>query len=173
MYGRSDAPRTDSAATAGPTADNQFINYYNEGMNRKRQNPPEALEYFRKALATAPSDFALIYQDIGDIYGSQGERQAALDNYEHALAVDSRLIGSHLVLGTYALNQGDYQTARRHLERIVRLDPDYSAGWAYLGKAYDASGAIDSAIAAYENALRAAPNDSTAGISLRRLRTHG
>jgi len=173
MYRRSDAPRGDSLPPVDPTIDNQFINYYYEGMNRKRQNPPEALEYFRKALAIAPADFALIYQDIGDIYGSRGERQAALDNYEHALTVDSRLVGSHLVLGTYALNQGDYRTARRHLEWIVRLDPDYSAGWAYLGKAYDASGAIDSAIVAYENALQAAPNDSTASNSLQRLRTHG
>ena len=180
MYRRSDSsggdspvPGTDSSVPAAPTTDNQFINYYYEGMNRKRQNPPEALEYFRKALASAPADFALIYQDIGDIYGSQGERQAALDNYEHALAIDGRLIGSHLVLGTFALNQGDYQTARRHLETIVRLDPDYSAGWLYLGKTYDASGAIDSAIAAYQNALRAAPNDSTASNSLRRLMSHG
>jgi tetratricopeptide (TPR) repeat protein len=173
MYRRGDAPRGDSAAAVDPAADNQFINYYYEGMNRKRQNPPEALEYFRKALAIAPADFALIYQDIGDIYGSQGELQAALDNYGHALTIDSRLAGSHLMLGTYALNRGDLKTAKVHLEKLVRLDPDYPAGWTYLGDAYGAGGEADSAIAAYQNAVQAAPNDTSASNALRRLLNRG
>lgn len=173
MYRRSGISRFDSLATGDARPDNEFINYYYEAMNRKRRDAAGAMDYFRKALAEAPPDFALIYQDMADLFGSQGNDAQALEYYEHALMVDQRMIGSHFQLGYYALHRRDFGTAERHLKEVVQLDPDYSPGWTLLGTVYDSAGDAAQAIRAYRKALQTAANDSTARNSLRNLLDRG
>ena len=173
MYRRSEISRGDAFAPGEPRIDNEFINCYYEGMNRKRHDAPAAMEFFQKALAVAPADFALIYQDMADVCASQGNDAQALEYYAHALVIDHRMIGSHLELGYHALGQRDFGAAERHLKEVVRLDPDYSTGWRLLGAVYDSAGSAGQAIMAYQKALQAAANDSGAQTALGKLLRRG
>lgn len=54
---------------------------------------------------------------------------------------------------------GDLAAAIELLSGALDLAPDWAAGWFRLGEWFEATGRIDSAIAAWDNALRADPRD--------------
>ncbi len=170
MYRRSAEPCGDSSTSRA--GDNDFINNYYEGVNLKRRDPERALAYFQLALSEAPPDFALLYQDIGDIYGSRGDPRAT-EFYERALVLDPRLIQGHVTLAGNAMMRRDFDAAERHLLAVVLLDPDWAPGWRLLGSVYDSAGNDKQAIASYRKALRAAPNDTSASRSLQHLVNRG
>jgi tetratricopeptide (TPR) repeat protein len=172
MYRRSGEPCGDSSLRRARAGDNDFINNYYEGVNLKRRDPERALAYFQLALSEAPPDFALLYQDIGDIYGSRGDPRAT-DFYERALLLDPRLIQGHVTLAGNAMMRRDFDAAERHLLAVVLLDPDWAPGWRLLGSIYDSLGNGERAIASYRKALRAALNDTSASRSLQQLVNRG
>ncbi|AWH53664.1 hypothetical protein C1924_10985 [Stenotrophomonas sp. ESTM1D_MKCIP4_1] len=59
-------------------------------------------------------------------------------------------------LGTRWLDAGNPVQAATHLARCVALDPDYSAAWKLLGKAWLAGGQPEAARAAWQRGLSVA-----------------
>ncbi len=167
IYKRSPEPVFPSDTT-GPqhAVDNEFINQYYEGVNRSRRTPDEAIQYFRRSLALAPHDFALLYQDIGSVYRAKNNPQEAVKYYEQAVAADPRMVESQLLLGYYARAQKNYPVARAHLEQLVKYSPDYTMGWTLLGETYVALGDTSSAQKALRKALEVAQNNGEANQQL-------
>ena len=81
---------------------------------------------------------------------------AALRNFERLLAdgKDGALL--RFGLGNEYLRSGELNAAVEHLRRAVELDPDYSAAWKLLGKAFTAAGRADEARAAWNDGIAAA-----------------
>ena len=59
-------------------------------------------------------------------------------------------------LGSQYLKQGQPEAAVEHLQRAVALDPDYSAAWKHLGRAYAESGRPVQALETYRQGIDAA-----------------
>jgi Tfp pilus assembly protein PilF len=59
-------------------------------------------------------------------------------------------------LGNEYLKSGDTRAAAEHLRAAVGHDANYSAAWKLLGRALEASGAPDDALAAYREGIRVA-----------------
>ncbi|MCE2989035.1 MAG: tetratricopeptide repeat protein [Burkholderiales bacterium] len=59
-------------------------------------------------------------------------------------------------LGNAHLQVSDYAKAAVHLETAVTQDPNYSAAWKLLGKAYAAMNDADRARAAFDSGIAAA-----------------
>jgi predicted Zn-dependent protease len=59
-------------------------------------------------------------------------------------------------LGNEFLKAGDAASAAVHLRAAVTHDPVYSAAWKLLGRALEASGARDDALAAYREGIAVA-----------------
>jgi Tfp pilus assembly protein PilF len=59
-------------------------------------------------------------------------------------------------LGNECLKTGDAQAAAEHLKAAVAHDPNYSAAWKALGRALEASGATNDALAAYRQGINVA-----------------
>jgi Tfp pilus assembly protein PilF len=59
-------------------------------------------------------------------------------------------------LGNEYLKSGDARAAAEHLRAAVRHDANYSAAWKLLGRALEASGTLDDALAAYREGIRIA-----------------
>jgi len=59
-------------------------------------------------------------------------------------------------LGMEYLKIRDAEKAVEHLRRAVAGDPGYSAAWRALGKALEAAGQFDAALAAYRDGIAAA-----------------
>jgi Flp pilus assembly protein TadD len=59
-------------------------------------------------------------------------------------------------LGTACLNEGDSESAARHLERATEQNPSYSAAWKSLGKALLKEGRESDAAAAWKTGIEVA-----------------
>jgi predicted Zn-dependent protease len=59
-------------------------------------------------------------------------------------------------LGSQYLKLGQPEDAVVHLQRAVTLDPDYSAAWKHLGRAYADSGQLVQALETYRLGIEAA-----------------
>jgi uncharacterized protein HemY len=59
-------------------------------------------------------------------------------------------------LGLEFSKSKDFPRAIEHLRRAVEQDRGYSAAWRELGKALDAAGQMDAALAAYRDGIAAA-----------------
>jgi predicted Zn-dependent protease len=59
-------------------------------------------------------------------------------------------------LGNEYLKTGDAQTAAEHLKAAVERDPNYSAAWKALGRALEATGTKNEALAAYREGIAVA-----------------
>lgn len=81
---------------------------------------------------------------------------ALIDNLETMLGrgQDNALV--RYGLGNEHLKLNQYDQAIQHLQKAVQFDPQYSAAWKLLGKAYAGAAQTNEAIAAYESGIRAA-----------------
>jgi Flp pilus assembly protein TadD len=59
-------------------------------------------------------------------------------------------------LGNECLKAGEQATAIEHLTRATALDPRYTAAWKLLGKALQAAGRDDDALAAWRRGIEVA-----------------
>jgi predicted Zn-dependent protease len=87
---------------------------------------------------------------------TDGEKSAALVNFERMLASgrDGALL--RFSLGNEHLKAGDAAAAVEHLQRAVEVDPNYTAAWKLLGKAHDVAGDRASALEAYRRGIAVA-----------------
>ena len=59
-------------------------------------------------------------------------------------------------LATHYFKAGDFAVAITHAERALKLQSDYSAAWSLCGRAWEAAGRPDNALAAYNRGLKTA-----------------
>jgi len=59
-------------------------------------------------------------------------------------------------LGNEYLKAGDAHAAAEHLKAAIARDPNYSAAWKTLGRALEATGAKNEALAAYREGISVA-----------------
>lgn len=81
---------------------------------------------------------------------------AALDNFKKMLGdgKDSALL--RYSLGMEYLKLNDLSEAIHHLNQAVKLDPNYSAAWKHLGRAYEMSHDLTQAAEIYSKGIKIA-----------------
>jgi hypothetical protein len=99
----------------------------------------EALVHLRRA-ADAHPDQALYHFWVGVNYWSLHKSDQERVQYETALALDPDFLPAHVYLGHNRLDQGDWQTALRHYERVLQDVPDHPAALFYRGVALHQQG---------------------------------
>ena len=102
-----------------------------------------------------------------------------VERFEGLLAAgrDSPML--RLTLGTEYLKRGDPGSAIRHLASAVERDPEYSAAWQHLGRAFEEAGRHEEAGSAWRSGIDAADRRGDAQAAkvmrvwLRRLERRG
>ena len=126
--------------------------------NRQYQ---KCVQLVQQALRVTPGDAALT--ELGIRCATDGSLwQAASDFYQMRLEADSALQkDSAFLRGAIAVNQSIPDTGRLlALSRVgARSFPQSTRFWKQLGAAFELAGRTDSAIAAYQQALRLDPTD--------------
>lgn len=79
-----------------------------------------------------------------------------IENLERMLAGGADNAMLRYGLGKAYLDAKELEAAIDHLKRAVEQDPDYSAAWKLLGRAYAGAERKPEAIEAYENGIRVA-----------------
>ena len=79
-----------------------------------------------------------------------------VERFEAMLAAGRESPMLRLTLGTEYLKRADSGSAIRHLARAVDLDPDYSAAWQHLGRAFERAARTEEAASAWRRGIDAA-----------------
>lgn len=76
--------------------------------------------------------------------------------FRQVLEIDEEDTLANYGLGSIALEKGDWETARRHLEKVLAADPKYSVAYLALGKAYHSLGQKDLARQTWSEGVKVA-----------------
>jgi tetratricopeptide (TPR) repeat protein len=111
--------------------------------------------------------------NLGNALADAGRVEAAVSEYEAALALDPTRPDTHYNLGLSLIALGRPAEAMPSLQEALRLRPDYVAAEATLGDALTDLGRFAEAIPHYEAVLRLHPDDADAhnnlGVALGQL----
>lgn len=116
-----------------------------------------AMAYFiygRVMLEDEPGDYEV---KKGHYRLEDGQYEAAIEEFGHALDRNPRHAGAHLGLALVHLQTVHLEDAVAELDRTLELDPGLAAAFANRGIAYDRLGRHEQALADYRAALELEP----------------
>jgi pentatricopeptide repeat protein len=118
-----------------------------------------AEKYYRRAIALAlPVDSVSAsywYNELGNLYKTQGNLQRAMEQYQYSLAIDSTYTHALGNLGYMLGEIGDYRQAERYLIRCARIT---TSKLYMLGDLYTEMQRFKEAEWMYKRAIAANPN---------------
>ncbi len=117
---------------------------------RKQDKGPDALEAYNETVSLDPL-FTAAYEGMGQIFTQSN--QPALLAY---------------ATGMVAITKGDYQKAIPLLEKAASGAPDFAGSFLGLGLAYEKADRVTESVQAFRTALRLAPGNFLAEVSLQR-----
>lgn len=116
----------------------------------------------QKSLATVKS-----FQSFGDEAKRKEQEEASKNQkkkeweqresmFRQVLEIDSDDTLANYGLGSIAVEKGDWETARIHLEKVIEQDPKYSVAYLALGKALKGMGLLSEAKSVWEEGIKVA-----------------
>lgn len=141
----------------------------------KRQDYPEALEQYRQAVESDPTD-PLARINLGQLYLRSGEPGQAETQFQAALRADSNNASINFEMASALLTQRRFDEARTYLEKTLQASPDHSGALNYMGILDDLNGDLPNAIAYYRKALASDSSNASArqnlAAALAKLQAH-
>jgi tetratricopeptide (TPR) repeat protein len=115
------------------------------------------------------NDYALAWQNSGQINADLGRTEAAIAAFRRALELDAQDAVAHFGLAN-ALAEGpepaETAQAESHYQAALELDPDYVEAWNNLGNLLADSGRLSPAVAAFREAVRRRPDDAALPLNM-------
>jgi tetratricopeptide (TPR) repeat protein len=123
-----------------------------------RNDTAQAVQRFERAVSFDPTrpDF---YLYLAWASYEQGNLSGALESVKKALDRDPALGDAWWILARIELRTGAVQDALEHLQRTLKLKPGRHEALADMGEVYDQLRKLDEAVAAYEQAVKAVPEN--------------
>lgn len=126
-------------------------------MMLDQQRYSEAVNYFKKALDTAPYAFRTRHQ-LGLAYEKQNMLQDAEREYKEALKTDTKYYFANLGLGSVYRQQGKYTEALKEYQQVLEIVPDNFEARFNLAGMYLRLENLDEALKNYQLALNITPS---------------
>ena len=104
---------------------------------------------FRRAISMNPS-YATAHEWYGLFLASMGRFDEAHKQEERAEELDPLSVAIAGTAGWVRYYAGDFKTAKRQVQVALRGDSTFALGHLYLGRIYQATGSLDTAMAEYE-----------------------
>jgi tetratricopeptide (TPR) repeat protein len=126
---------------------------------------------YTRMINATPNNFMAHY-NLGNFYSRAGNTNAALTNYEAALAEEPNYADAHNNIGAIYLDSQHYGEAIQHYRAAVRIEPDYLDYFNLANALADAASArhdsaqFAEAVATYRQALQINPSSSEAHHNL-------
>jgi tetratricopeptide (TPR) repeat protein len=114
--------------------------------------------------------FAEAYGTAGWLLESLGRDQEALALYRQGVAAVPDRWETHEDLGMFHYQHKDYAAAAAAFKQATQQAGAPAYSWKMLAHAYERSGDLERAAAAWEEAGRIAPDDGAVAVNLRRVR---
>ncbi len=129
-------------------------------------NARTAKVWLQKALATAPSPYALSF--LGTAHDRLGEKKAAMEAFRRAIALDESYTEAYLNLGILLAKHGENVEAERLLRMATQLNPSSHEAHGTLGILLQESGRYSEAEGELRRAIEIDPTDAIASFYLNR-----
>jgi len=122
----------------------------------------ECMEWGHKIAESYPDD-KMIHFWLGYTYLKYlDEPVKAIKYLNRAVELDSLFKNPYSMLAQAYEKLGDHEKALQSIDRIISISPQDAYGYVYRGNIYRSTGEIDSALAAYRNALQRDPDHTHA-----------
>ncbi|MFK8032177.1 MAG: tetratricopeptide repeat protein [Gammaproteobacteria bacterium] len=115
--------------------------------------------HYRESLAIEPQP--AIYNDLGFVLERQGMPYEAVDMYRKSLEFDPDSRAAQYNLAASLVRSGEFAEAEGYFRTVIATKPGTRA-YAGLGVALQEQGQDDKAIASFQNAIEADPNNAAA-----------
>ncbi len=107
-----------------------------------------------------PDDTATSYYNRGVAYQDKGDLDAAIKDYDKAIAIDPSDAQYFYNRGTAYLDKRDHNWAIRDFDKAIALDPKKTEAYFNRGSAYAQKGNPSRAIEDYDRVIALTPRDS-------------
>ena len=126
---------------------------------------PECLEASQKALDLAPGD-AWVHESVAQCYGSQGQREKAIEHLRISLDLDP--LNPHMlgIYGSTLIEHGNAEEGLQNLRRGVQLDPHNFILHFLLGVYLTEMHRYQEAVTEFSTAEAISPNSLTSEVGL-------
>jgi tetratricopeptide (TPR) repeat protein len=120
----------------------------------------EAITAYRKAIEIKP-DYVEAHFNLGYALEQSGDYAGAIQSYRKAIDITPDYVEAYCNLGNLMnnINQGSREDGIAYLRLALRIDPSYSAGWIYLGRALHQTGQLDEALDSFDTVLDKEPGN--------------
>ncbi len=112
------------------------------------------------------SQNALAHYNLGNVLSERGRFDAAITQYEQAVAIKPDFADAHNNLGIALARSQRYDDAIAHFRRLLEIEPDSTDAHNNLGMALAGRGQVDQAIAEYRRALEIDARNAEAHYNL-------
>lgn len=119
---------------------------------------PQAEHHFQQAICYNTKDKGEVYFFRGNSFLKQGNMEAALKDYDHALRRDDSVAGFHHMKGAILHHYDDLKGAEQCYRKALELDPSYKQSFYNLGEIQFHKGELELAEALYLEALKVDPD---------------
>jgi eukaryotic-like serine/threonine-protein kinase len=157
--------RTDTPIEQGTTGSLEALRLFTRGEQlSSRGDRQAAIPFYRQAIDLDP-DFALAHARLGAVYFDVWEHARALDHFQRAFDLRDRVSQRehfHVTSSYYLLSGRDPERARETYDVWIATYPRDPFPHNSLGNLYSQLGEPEKALASYLEAIRLAPESSTA-----------
>jgi len=115
-----------------------------------------ALNSAKDLIKNSPNE-EILFNIIGACYGSLGDHNAAVKNYEKAIIIKPDYAKAHFNLGGAFQDIGQLNSSVKSYEKAIIIEPGYAEAHNNLGNVLRELGQLNSAISYYEKALAINP----------------
>ncbi|HEY2762062.1 MAG TPA: serine/threonine-protein kinase [Pirellulales bacterium] len=129
---------------------------YSLGMALAKKKSPEAVGYFRAALAVRPNS-AAVYEGLGNALRWMGRLDEAIEQFNRAIQLDSNYSWAHIGLGGAFRTQGRLREAIEQYQIGLKFDPSFAWGHYVLASALWSDGRLVEAIDEYRQTVNIDP----------------
>lgn len=120
---------------------------------------------YEHGLAIEPGAW-LLHVNLGILLEQDGDRAAAIKEFDKALIIHPRSFLANVHLGTALRAQGQALDSLTHYRRALEVRPDVLEARFFVGRAYAEVGSFDQAAIAFESILAEAPDDASVNFAL-------
>jgi len=144
------------------TLDKRYLEPYVglSGLMLKLNRDKEAMKLLDDARQSVP-DSAAISTMLAEVYAMRGDLPNALVELEHAVALDPDQVKAHFRMAQIHREMGNFSAADKSLVEVERRAPSYHGLMLERAKLLQATGKMEDALATYQKALSASPDDPT------------
>ena len=134
------------------------VSYYNLGTAWERigKGRDQAIAAYHFAVAARP-DYALAWQNLGNILVTGGDHEEAIEAYQRVLKLEPRHADALANMGVALIGLQRYDEAVKRVQQAIAIDKTHAAAHNTLGLALVSGRKLDEGIEAYRKAMELDP----------------